>query len=352
MLKPTPSVLLLLMAAIAGDVPAVQPRRPGQESFLTRAVFADGRLWLLSDAGQLSSITEGKDVRIEESLPEPALDMCLQDGHPIVITCKRGGCRDWNLRRRVDGKWSVEATIKSRRDDPVALGCAPGGMTLLTTRRLIDPGQAKKSDIVLSEKLNMGLVTSVHVTPDQVFVGINAGEWGGGLRRIDRRSGRVSVIERNVTGKLCGGPLNTGCDPVNGIASEPWKPECVAVAVGLVHFAPHGRIVEVCEDQVRRLYFKPYGKQIPGLSEKEGDEPFQTMAFFGLARTQDALWAVGLDGIYRIEAGGAARSIPLPAFKTIGDIRVSFALPEFVLVLTNVNQRRSISGSVPMLVAR
>jgi hypothetical protein len=345
-------IVLLLMGATADDVPAVQPRRPGQESFLMRAVFTDGRLWLLSDAGQLSSITEGKNVRIEESLPEPVLDLCLQGGHPVVITCKRDNCTNWTLRRWVSGKWSVEATIKRRRDALVALGCAAEELILLTTRRLIDPDQVKKSDVVLSEKLDMGMVASVHVTSDQVFVGINAGEWGGGLRRIDRYSGKVELIELNVTGTLCGGPLNTACDPVNGIAAEPWNPDCIAVAVGLVHFAPRGRIVEVCGNQVRRLYFKPYGKQPPGPLGEEDDEPFRTVAFFGLTRAGDALWAVGLDGIYRIEAGGATRSIPLPAFEAIGDIRVSFAIPQFVLVLTNINQRRSISGSVPTLVAR
>jgi hypothetical protein len=31
---------------------------------------------------------------------------------------------------------------------------------------------------------------------------------------------------------------------------------------------------------------------------------------------------------------------------------VSFDVPHFVLVLTNVNQRRSISGAVPLLVPR
>jgi len=35
----------------------------------------------------------------------------------------------------------------------------------------------------------------------------------------------VSAIERNTSGELCGGPLNTECDPVNGIAAEPQKPE-------------------------------------------------------------------------------------------------------------------------------
>jgi hypothetical protein len=44
---------------------------------------------------------------------------------------------------------------------------------------------------------------------------------GGGLRRIDRRSGEITVVGQNSTGELCGGQLNTGGDPVNGVAAEP-----------------------------------------------------------------------------------------------------------------------------------
>jgi len=221
-----------------------------------------------------------------------------------------------------------------------------------STRRLIDAGAHTQTAVTLSAKLPAGMVASVHVAPDHVFLGINAGEWGGGLRRIDRRSGRVTMIGLNVTGELCGGPLNAECDPVNGIAVEPWKPDCIAVAVGLVHFEPHGRIVEVCGDTVQRLYYKPYGEQSTGRSRGRGDEPFRTVAFFGLTVAGDALWAVGIDGVYRVEANGTARSTALPSFKKVGGISVSFDLPDLVLVLTNVNQRRSISGSVPILVAR
>src|SRR5208337_2447464 len=100
------SLVLVATAPVRGS--AVEPRRPGQESFLTRAVFADERLWVLSDAGELSSIREGRDERVEESLPESALDLCLRDGHPMVITCQRDGCTNWTLRRWVSGKWSVD----------------------------------------------------------------------------------------------------------------------------------------------------------------------------------------------------------------------------------------------------
>jgi len=345
-------VLLVFVWTVPGRVTAVEPKRPGQESFLTRAVLADGRLWVLSDSGDLSSISEGSDVRGEGNLPEPALDLCLRDGYPAVITCKSDDCMNWVLRRRVNGKWSIEATVQTEHDDLVALSCAAKEVTLLTTSRLIDIGRSKQSAVVLSEKLYAGWVTSVVVTADQVFVGINRGEWGGGLRRIERHSGKVTDIERNATWDLCSGPLNTACDPVNGIAPEPWKPDCVAVAVGLVHFEPHGRIVEVCGDRVQRLYYKPYGEEASRHSEKAADEPSQTVAFFGLTREGDALLAAGIDGIYRIEASGTEYSAPLPSFTNIGGIQVSFDVPHLVVVLTSVNQRRSVSGSVPILVPR
>jgi hypothetical protein len=223
----------------------------------------------------------------------------------------------------------------------------------LTTRRIIDVVGDKHGAVPLSEPLRPGLVTSVHVTPEKVFVGINAGEWGGGLRRIDRKAGKITNVESDVADELCKGPLNSKCDPVNGIASEPWNPDCVAIAVGLVHFEPHGRIVEVCGDRVQRLYFKPYGAEASGdQTTGKSDEPFSTVAFFGLVRQGDALWAVGIDGIYRIDAGGATQLTSLPAFRNIGGIRVSFDSPHVILVLTNINRRRSISGSTPILVPR
>jgi hypothetical protein len=344
-------LVLGLIAVMPARAPAIEPARLGQESFLTRAVFADGRLWVLSDAGDLSSITEGQDARIGETLPDKAFDLCVLDGRPTVITGTTAGASEWAMRRRVREGWSVVAMLQTEGDGLVAMDCVANRVTLLTTRRLIDLDGNKQSAVTLSGKLNPGLVRSTYGTPDQFFVGINAGEWGGGLYRIDRRSGNITAVERNATGGLCGGPLNASCDPVNGITAEPWKPDCIAAAVGLVHFGPHGRVVEVCGDQVQRLYSKPYGDKPPIVGSND-DEAFSTVAFFGLIRDGDTLWAMGIDGIYGIGPGGLAHFVPLPRFKEIGGISVSFELPRFVLVLTNVNQRRSMSGAVPLLVSR
>jgi hypothetical protein len=352
--RPMPMFVRFLVFAIMAVMPAhasaIEPERPGQGTFLTRAVFAEGRLWVLSDAGYLSSVTDGQDTRVAEVFPEKALDLCIRDGRPLVITGAKDGSA-WTLRERSHEAWSIAAVIETGGDGLLAMDCAASRVTLLTTRRLIDLDGNRESAVALSGNLVGGLITSTYGTPDQFFVGFNAGEWGGGLRRIDRRKGNITVVERNSSGELCGGPLNTDCDPVNGIAAEPWNPDCIVAAVGLVHFEPHGRVVEVCGDQVRRLYYKPYGENRPTVGGRN-DEPFSTVAFFGLAGEGDILWAVGIDGIYGIGSGGAARIVPLPHFKDVGGISVSFDLPHFVLVLTNVNQRRSISGAVPLLVPR
>jgi hypothetical protein len=225
----------------------------------------------------------------------------------------------------------------------VAVSHVGGIATLLTQRRIIEIVGDSQTATALLQPLRTRPIASVHVAPASIFIGFNAGEWGGGLQRIDRKTGEVWAIERNTSGELCGGPLNTECDPVNDIAAEPWKPECIAVAVGLVHFAPHGRIVEVCGDIVRRLYVKPHGKQPPENEvTRKYDEPFSTVAFFGLKRRAETLWAVGMDGIYQIGPRGVTQSAPLPKFKQVGGLSVSFDLPDVVVVLTDINQRLSI----------
>jgi len=357
--------LVLLGCTAVTPGPSVGRRRPGQENFLIRAAFAGGRLWLLSDAGDLMSIADGADERVVSRLPEPVLDICARNGAVEAITCAPFDCAGWTLRRYENDWWSRNALVPTDGDHLVAVDCSPGTTTLLTTRRLVEVTSAGQKSVRLSEELKRRGVSSALVTADQVFLGLNLGEWGGGLRRIDRRTGKVTVVEKNASGELCGGPLNTDCDPVNGIAIVPWKPSCVAAAIGLVHFSPHGRIVEICGDDVRRLYFKAHEsppirglRSSPNREEEEQaelkrtGEPRETVAFFGLARVKDELWASGIDGLYRVAGEQAVTTEPLPRFKAIGNVSVGYDLPGAILVLTAVNRRLSISGNVPLLVPR
>ena len=128
-------------------------------------------------------------------------------------------------------------------------------------------------------------------------------------------------------------------------------PNCVAVAIGLIHFSPTGRIVEVCGDAIRRLFVKsnPWSTHI---SIGRGGEPYPSVAFFGVVRQDEVLLAIGHDGIYRIGPDGKAQSFPLPTIKQVGAFSVSFEYPGIILVGTMVNQRRSMSGLVPTMVVR
>jgi hypothetical protein len=108
-------------------------------------------------------------------------------------------------------------------------------------------------------------------------------------------------------------------------------------------------LVEVCTGHVTRLFEAALETPVPGLpGEAAGTAPF-----LGVSRRADGLWALGVDGIYRLDGGGVGRVHPLPQqFRTVGHVRVSFELPGFVVVMANVGRRPSPVGSAALLVAR
>jgi hypothetical protein len=347
---------MLLAAACSHSPPGGGFRKPvpGFESSIQRAVFAGGRLWLLDDSGQLSSIVEGVEARTPENLPGLAADLCLRGGAPTVATCDGESCSDWTVRSWNAGQWSVVANIPGHGERLQAMSCAGSQVLLLASERLIVvSSEGKTESVTLSDSLlKRGRVASVDVEGDQIYVGASAGEWGGGLRLIDRRTGRVTVVERNASGGPCDGPLNTNCDPINGIQREPWRPDCVAATVGLVHMRPHGRLIEVCGDRVSQLYFKPFTPTSIRHHPNVKGETVGTVAFYGLIRSGDELLAAGIDGLYRVHDGKVVDVAPMPVFKPIGGVGVSFDHPAAVLLFTTIDQRNALSGLTPMLVPR
>jgi hypothetical protein len=330
----------------------LEPVRPGQDTFISRIAFAEQRLWLLTDAGLLSTIAPTVSERVSVNLPEPAFDVWVQNGKVLVITGPSDKAKSWTVRRWDDGSWSSVGAIATTDESLIGVGSSASTSAVLTSKRLIEitGKDMKVTTLTWVGKEIRGGISTMLVTPDAVFVGVNAGEWGGGLRRVDRRTGTVEVLSSTVEDGICGGPLNPECDPVNGLAVMPGKAGCIAAAIGLVHMLSHGRIVEVCGKTVRRLYLKAVDSGLPG--EKAGGEPISSVAFFGLNAVGSELWAVGTDGIHQVRPDGSARVIPLPKFQRVGDASVSFAIPGVALVGTSVNQRRSVSGAVPLMVVR
>jgi len=118
--------------------------------------------------------------------------------------------------------------------------------------------------------------------------------------------------------------------------------------------AAHGRITSVCPERVEQMFVGAgaFDASDPREAAEAAKGGYGSVAFFGLAATDTALIAAGQDGIYRIEANGAGARRRWPRFVEVDGILVSFALPDVVLVLTELNRRASVSGSAPLMAVR
>jgi hypothetical protein len=319
------------------------------ERAIKRAMFADERLWLLNDGGGLSSVRPGDRKRQEERAPGAVVDMCTVENVPRLLTEDGSLLRLW---RGGSSGWQELARLpKAKGDEVLGLACSPTRSIVLTRKRvLLLEGAAQRSISVAGHIGGPAVVSNLLDVGSALYVWLNAGEWGGGLSRIELSDGRVS--KPSVKGKdLCSGPLNVACDPVNGVARKPGDPSCLIVAVGLVHFFPHGRLTEVCGSKIRRYFYKPYTLETTWPLDPP-TEPSSTVPFFGLTEADGKLWAVGSDGLYEIVPNEQPKFHRMPEFYDAGGIAVSFDMPGLVLIRTSINQRVSVSGAVSLVVSR
>jgi len=129
---------------------AMEPIRSGQESSLVRAAFIDGRLWTLSDAGEVSTATPEDTERDTVALPEPAFDLCRHAGEATVVTGPRDNTQSWTIRRWEHSVWSTMASVPSEGDRLLAMDCVGDHITLLTRRRLVTVRQGGYDATALS----------------------------------------------------------------------------------------------------------------------------------------------------------------------------------------------------------
>jgi len=315
---------------------------------IRRAAFAEGRLWLLNEAGGVLSLAPGDRTLREETIAGRVLGLCAREGRVAVLV------RDGN-RTQLRGKgasWSPIADLSVQPKEIVAgISCSEVRTIVLTDARVHILDSGGQRSVSLSESLRAPSVVTTLLDDGQVlYAGLDAGEWGGGLARIDLATGRVVRPSKTVAG-ACSGPLFPGCDPVNGVAREPGKPGCVVAAIGLEHILSHGRLVEVCGTDVRRIYYKPYTVETSWPVDPP-TEPFRTVPFYGLAESAGTLWAVSIDGLYSLGRDGKIDFRKLPKFDNVDGVDVSFAIPGIVLLRTSINGQVSLSGAVPMMVSR
>ncbi len=235
-------------------------------------------------------------------------------------------------------------------DDPVALLGSSGVPVVLSAEdiRRFSPDTKSWQITKLSGKLRSGVQISLATTGrgDATYIGINSGEWGGGIQRIDLKSGLLENIERRDTEELCAGPLNSDCDPVTGVVADVTNDECVIAAIGLVHMGySHGRLLRVCGNTVSVIVERMKPGDVGRWKNSE--------AFSGLAKGPNgSLWAVTWRGLYQFGPDGKEmKAYPLPVMKHVSGIYLNRDLPGAIIVRTDVNWAVSTSGYSSLVIA-
>jgi hypothetical protein len=339
-----PTTLADVTVAQGSQAPA-EPEPEGPRPSVIQAAFWDRALWTLDDSGGVWRAREGGQELSAVEIPGPGIAICRAPDALWLVTRPSEtkmalwthGAAGWDARGEIEGAIRSQPGIECSGDRPLLfLGDKVvefGGRTF----RFSDAEAPPRGYPVL---LRSG---------DALYVGLNAGEWGGGLRRIDLRTESGEIVEAGETRRSCGGVLNFRCAPVTGLAPDPARPGCLLAAVGLVHMMlASGEVVRVCGNVAERLYRKPYTLD-PQWRDEDITEITSTVPFFAMAGGEGAAWAVGADGLYRFGTDPAPELHRFPAVRAGG---VDWSHPEVVLVPTTMNQRHSVSGGSLLLVPR
>ena len=320
---------------------------------IAKAIAFEGELWLRgSDVGNADGL-------ISLNVSDGSKRVRYENG---VVDIEKAGNELWVLRRAAPNKARFTVSVfgsnsprdmrefeTSDEDTPLSLLNGAGVPIVLSHQSLWTFSTAlnRWQKIDLKGKLRGGVQVAAAspMNGGSIYVGLNRGEWGGGLQRVSLGTGLVTDIERRDTDELCAGPLNSDCDPVTGVIADANNGDCVLVSIGLVHmWHSAGRIVRVCGAEVTPVWEK--------LTRGGLNNGNMTEAVYGLASVSDGrIWAITLRALYQITADGKEqRDYDLPKLRNVGGINLSTDLPNVIVLRTDLNWAVSTSGYTPLLV--
>jgi hypothetical protein len=346
----------LLLRASPTNSPAVPPASdPVLGERIAKGISFEGKLWIL---GTMSARNDPSGGLVSFDMRDNSRRVHFERG---VLDIAKSDRDLWALSRGSKGHSFVCSVWRKTRfenigefqlpneGEPIALLNNAGSPVVLSgqTVHLFTSDNHTWQVIELKGKLRSGVQVSAASpkTGGSIYIGIDVGEWGGGLQRVELKTGMVEGIERRDAKELCAGPLNQQCDPVTGVIPDPQEADCVLASVGLVHlFHSTGRILRVCGKDVTLV------SELP-LASKNEKWP-QTEAFYGLApAASGGFWAITPRALYSYSADGRKeKEYLLPTLESVSGIRLSRAVPGVVVLQTDVNWAVSTSGYTPLVV--
>jgi hypothetical protein len=326
---------------------------------IAEGVFVDGKLWLRSGDNRISEGLVSLDLSTNTQTTQFERD---------VIDIERSGEHLWVLRTDSENRKVVTISVfeggvfrefagfaLAMNDRPIALLVHDDQPVVLLAHSVRIWSKVRKVWDVKElraelfedalDRVTVGMPTDMKY----LYVGHNAGEFGGGLHRVDLTTGLAIRIERDDPGRKypLEGPLVA--PRVTSIITDPAKPSCVIVSVGLVHFISSGRIVRVCDDDVAVTFENIVEEEVfeQGRKEKLSEAIFSLTSGAG-----GRYWAVGILGLYEFIPG---HDVPIthkiPELISVGRIRLSREVPGVIILRTDINAAVSLSGFTPLVVS-
>ena len=311
----------------------------------TKIVGAQGLWWILDDRGALRSF-DGRRA-IMQRLSGPVRDIARMSNDDLLALVERG--RGFRVMEHVgDGSWTEFANAAAgTRESLIGLAAIDTNVVVVTGGALysIRAGQTPVRRPIQKTIIPEGLQPALALTASgQLYVGKNAGEFGGGLIRIDVATGVGERVERRDNG--CYGPLNSDCNPVTAVIPDPVDGRCAIASIGLIHMGMElGRVLRICGASVTVLAEIPCPRQPP-----RGQ---CSLGFFGLAADDSAgFWATSGSTLYHFRADTVDRQEPIPRLQRRSGFAFNDAIPGLLVLSTNINWRASVSGPTPLIGSR
>jgi hypothetical protein len=306
-----------------------------------------GEIYVVGESGSLTSFDPGfVSYRVDLAGERVVALVRARSGALWALATRSSRAQVWS---RDGAAWQRAFDVPVLPGDSIfALGEQHGlPVVVLSKAAVTFDARGTPSRVAFSAALPSSLQSECAITEAGfVYVGINAGEWGGGLRRITLATGAVESIERRDGNELCEGPLNASCDPVTAVLVDAREPDCVFASVGLAHMGfTEGRVLRVCGGHVA-VDFQPPPLENPAASGNKA----MTDPMTALTPMRAGYVASGPSALYVVRDGVGERIPWMTPVKRCG-LLVAEAAPGVNAVFTSVNNRRSVSGPMPLLAA-
>jgi hypothetical protein len=349
---PSKPLTVAELSASEGDTTEPVEGAPKRQPSIIRGAYRAGTLVTLTEDGVLRAWPESAVEGAAIETPGKVTTMCANEGGIVLVTGQQGG-KVVELWSGIPGQWQSFGNLQVSDKDPfLALDCGGAEPLAVTGRSLHFVRSGRKVAIDPMTLRPPGYLTTLQ-HGSYLYIGSNAGEWGGGLRRYPLTGGASEPIDDSDPEDLCGGKLNRECAPVTGLAGDPARPDCVLVSSGLVHMLSSGSVVRVCGRQIETAYAKPFTLNVGWRFDRANPpQSHLSVPFYSLGVGRGEVWAVASDGIYQFGRAPEPVFAPFTRARRFPAGGVDWSHPDFVLVATSMNQRHSLSGASLILVPR